>query len=747
MNDLIKTLILKFKVDSKEVDAAYKKMADTTRKAFGEKGGGGFAQYSKSLGDFEKNYSKMFGTVDKGLSKTSKLLQDIVKKDLQQMGKQVEQIHQKAERRLQKYQSMIDRGVSGPRLERARRLAEGTGNQFAGAADQFSSASNRFGAAAGGGGQGGGGINGLLANLLGPAALVSAPGQIANYIQNRARAGIQNPATAIQPALAARMRYYGGDLTDAIIAQGGGQKRILDYANKQTRTGVMGEAVGAGASLAALVSGAALTFGTGGVGALGGLPMMIAGGAGLAKYGTGAIDRIFNNKTEAEFAQNYQEARDAEIASRADAQLYQQFRQVAPGRAKFERLFGASSGDIAFDRQEAFANRMTEEEYTGIATGLRGNLGSTRARVLATAAGRASFGQDISQQTAASALSAFAMSGTGGTQNAEKKLEELFTKSVSGGITDSGLREALLKQTTSIVETANNRIDPAEVLRSLMQFMPGLKPGEQLDERALNAASQANQFENDVMSGGGLNQAMRQSQALKLLQSKGIAATATNMQYLTQLSPAEIKAGGTDYTKNVLGLSAEDIKGFGQATTQAIYGVNSDVGAIQKQIADRKAKGLPVPESLNFALSTAIAASQGKAGVLSDEAAKALTLKGTGSSMADSVAAGGVVTPEMQKAMQAGRAASSAAQAQEDANFKGQAAQDRDMNNIINAKRVKDAAVASDAGFKEVGKAGEGDPSKAAEMAAASMGRFSSALDKLTDKLNRASYGSASPGR
>ena len=763
-SEIIKSIVLKFRGDTKDVEKSVKSMTDALNKL--EKGGAsaGSNRLAKSFQDFSKSATQAGVVVGKEFTKLQKVIQQIAKTDLQQIGKQTEQLAVKAERRLKRFQDMEKSGAAGPKVDRARALATGTSDKLEAFMDLFNQRAQGIGGAGGGGGQqgGGGGLAGMfgggptgqfLASMMGAGAIASAPSKIADFAMERHRQALVNPAIASNLEIQQRLAGYAGNAEMSILARKGSVDRAKQYGEQKQFWGKAKDygTLGVGALL--LGGGAALSMT--GVGATLGVPAMAMGGAmvagagAIAYGGAGAADRIFNNKNEREKAQGFTEAISAEKERLIDPFLYGKFRETSRTRANLQQQFGISTKE-AFDlRVKGLGEQMSPEEQQAVMQSFK-PMGARNAGKLSIIAGREAIGQEMDLGTSSQLTQSMAMSGKGtGPLNAQKNMEEMFRRAVAGGVTDAGVREQLEKTTAAIMDSSSSRMDAGTLMQSLIQYLPAAGPGGEMDPRAIQAASDAMKLrEQDFQGNAPIDKALKRSSVMQALPAG--ERNMPNIDYVNSLTREQVLQGTPEL--KMMGIDTpEKQKKLADSIENASGNVNPQERAARASIeATQKAGGTVTDEQL-MRLSVAHGSAQGGSDRLRNTTheagmAEARGLMGVTAGTAAGEAA--VLSPMQQTqkvqdylTTKKNREFFSAEIDQKKFEIEGQTGLEKDIYKSINPNLSADIDQQR-AANKETKHAGEEtDPGKSATGAIAAMDRFAAALDGLSAKIGRASPG------
>lgn len=626
-NDIVKQIILKFKSDTKSIEADVKKIGDAFNKLDKGSQGGAVNKLAKSFQDMEKSAQRVGVTLNKDFTKIQKIVKDLATKDLQQIGKQTEQLAVKAERRLRRMQEMEQRGVSGTRMERAKTLAGATSDKLQANMDLFGQRAAGMGPPGGGGGgimsaavgAGGGGIGKMISGAISAAAIASiaqAPQEIAKYITERMATGTQNRAIASNFAVQQRIAGYRSDITMGAMAQVGGVARAKRQSNIQSginkagdyTTGALGiaggAAIGVGGALAGAQGGAMLGAFTGpaapiAVPVLAGLGAL-AGAYGGMKFGAyaskGAVDRIFNNKTEAEKTQIFQSELEKEKMSSIMPHLADQFMGSAKSRARLQQEFGITSDRAFALRQTGFGNMMEPEEQAALMRQFKPVVGAGAAGAMANTAAAQGLNQNMSTGSAAGILSDLAMGGKGGTNAAQKNMEEMFGRAVEAGVTDAGIREALEQVVAEIAKTSPSRGDTSTMMGNLLRYLPEQQGA--VDPRAMSAAVSARALGEEIYGGvSPLDKAMQRSGI------RGVVRGITGMKPLTKANEDFIASLPEDMGQwpleelQRMGFSKDDLKKI-HDQKKTVLQYSAPEKKILSQIQGYAKRGETVPTNL-----------------------------------------------------------------------------------------------------------------------------------------------------
>lgn len=772
-NDIVKQIILSFKGDTKQLQKDVNQMKEALSK-LDKVGSSGSAvsKLAKNFQDFSKSAKDAGITLSKDFTRVQKIIKEIATQDLRRVGQEADQMAQKAERRLKRLQEMERQGASGPRLDRARRLASGTDARLGALMESFNERAAGMGGGRGGGGAAGGigPFGQFAASAITAGAIAALPDRIASFAQERHRQALVNPSVASNFAIQQRLAAYQGDATMGVLGRKGAIGRAQKYAEDQSFWGKFRDygTLGAGAALlggGALAAAGAVTSATG-VGAIAGVPMtalglgmMGAGGAALTAGGTGVIDRVFNNKTEAEKTRAKQEGLEAEKARLIDPQLYASFRESAESRARLQNDMGMTSHDAYALRLRALDAAVTPEQQDQMMRQFRPLVGARQAGNMSVIAGQQALMQGMDVGTSSQMLMQMASGGKGGSQNAQKQMEDMFTRAVEAGITDAGLRESLEKATSQMVENSNIRMDSGQLMSSLLNYMPAQKSGEPVDPRAARAAEEAMRIREDRFGASNpLDDSLKRSVITKQLrQVSGGKVNISNIDTIRSMSREQILQGNPDLDD--MGFNTADKRmALANQIEGAMGNVSPEERAARADIQKTMAAGGKVTDAQLRAFSRAkTSAAGGAAGF------KGVTVEGrmaeargefptaqfeSGQTAAQEAAA---LSPDQRKARteaeiraQEKRRKESPEAMQRDFTLSGQAQLEKDMRKNI-GQNVGEIIDAQKVANRETAKAGDiSDPGRSATQAVSAMDKFAGALDKLADRIN-GKFGNASP--
>jgi len=785
--EIIKEILLKFRGDSKPLERDLKnveKMASSLQKTVqGGAGGSGPSQLSKTLDTYIKQSQKFGMTVNKDITKFQKTIQEVASKDLKVLQRQTEDLFRKSEDKLRKLrqaeqniQQLEERGASRRSVQKQQRkaarytreLGQATG-AFEESAEAFTRQARSMPTTPG---------NPFL-EFFGPMAIgrmvqqgVQGVVNLPSSYDQMMRERLSNQSYVAQQPIQQRMAAYRGDLSMALLAQKGVVSAAASDRDRAERAGTW-KTIGSTLGGLGLMAGGALAIGASGVleaasfGAATPLALGIAGagvagisaGAGMTGYG---IKRAITGDTQREAAEAYNQSLQNRADMLIDTKLYQAFKEEAPRRAAFGQTMGYTSGNTRALIIKGLQQGMLDPEETmAMAEQLRGTAGADRAGGLAVAAGRMNLNFGLSKGTAVSALQTMTRVGVGGAKEAEKALEGVMRRGVAAGLNDYGMREEFTKAVAGIASSYTGAIDTDQLARSVAALLPG---GKEASIRDIEAAAGAKQFQEDMFAGKGspLEDAIVTSGAVNQLRKMGAPVTATTMDLMKSLTIEDIQGKSQKYRDIVGDKFADDptkmaqMADYVRSRERAVTAPYGDTSKILQELDKKVKSGVPLTEEEADRYSKALGASmvsghQGAEGLRNStpEALRAKGLSliqgqyGTELLPPSMRTTGGTGTKEEVKAITDPAIQKEEERKKNDAYFQQRKfdTQGKTQEEIDKARftpgNVKQLAEAQAKANQEVKNAGETvDPSQAASQAADAMGRFSTALDALTRKIN-----------
>lgn len=549
VNDLVKNILIKFKVDDREI----KKIQEGLSKGSSPAGQAGQSPM-KNLPDSVRQILQMSREMDKVGMKMNKSFENMAKaaksiaKDyLRDAERQLDQISRKAENRIRALERMQRAGASTQAVERMQaRVTEALG-----AAQSKTRDIRDLSALAGMGGGGGriGMIAGMLPGMAGGAAIMGglqAPSQIAGMFQSAIGTSAQANAVIGSELVRRRTDTYQANLLNSIMNVRNRQDvQAKQYSDRQVRAettkkisgglfglALSGAGIWGGAKAGAAIGGAAGSVvpivGTGVGAAVGG----ILGGIGGAMLGSGRMSDTWNyfaqGGKETFRTQQFQDARDKLQAQSIDPYLYQRFRENSPAYSRANRLLDLNNQTAMDFRGKAFAAQVTGSEAYQMATSLRPEFGAAAGlniteQILSTRR-RTGFDASVLQGI----MGQQAKFGVGGPKEAQSNFEKIMTTSFAKGVEDSGLLEKMAQLVTAYQSTQTVTTDSGRIAQ---QIMSGIGPGQENNIRAIEAAVGAQKRSADMYQEGGFRGFKKMQMAGEITRQLGVGGPeATDFQ-------------------------------------------------------------------------------------------------------------------------------------------------------------------------------------------------------------------------
>lgn len=549
MDKIDKELTIKFKSDTSEIKQDLSKFSSELQGVvsgkMGSGGGASAAGMGRTIDDFIKKSSQISKTLTEGGSKFQQIIKNITENDLQKLETKATQQLNRFQQRFRELERMTVAGETPERIRRMQSVVDRSGArasqsmlEYNRIADQSmgipagGGAGGGIGGGAGGGGTGSGAVGGtpsggmgnlgvIIANALKGIGLVAGGvQQSAQMYQDYVRTESASRAQLASTIFARRQAIMEGDFTlPAMEQQFGSLSRSRDVSQRITRA----EDIRKVASPLAMGLGAygatALTMGVLGVGAAAAAPLAATAAAGYGIYSAG---KYFLSGEREAFRQRAENTEMENERQRNAEYVYhlQNVQRRARPRFEFARQTQMGNNDFYSFLRTGMQNYVDEGQLIQGALGFRSRFGASDASGMALDAARASRAQNITFQSAQNLLGAVAMTG-GDQANAQKNLEDMFSRAFTRGISDSGMRETIANAVATRAQEQTLPINAVRMMERLSENLNLVTGGASPTGRQLAGVSQSEGFFQQLGQRGGYVGAMR---ALRLTSAMGPAA-------------------------------------------------------------------------------------------------------------------------------------------------------------------------------------------------------------------------------
>lgn len=546
-SDIIKNILLKFKVDDTEAKKA------ATNMSKGGMFGGGFTTPTGRQGikDFQNVVEKLNKAgleIPKSFEKAQKVLKQMASQDLKSLETQMTKLDKQFERRQKAYDRLRERGASEQTLGRAQgrinetfgrmsQTAEGMGqanrviNPEAKTLQQYAQDIQRNI------------MNSPMLRGLGAAGLlVSGAERASNMYSSNLRGRVATEASGSEIVRRTSQYYNNENMAEALIAAKDPtfNARMNDYISKQRGSAVIG------AAKQSIYDDVTDLFS-------GNLTLM--GG-----YGPGSTQ---GKRVEAEMARREIEARreftEAEKQARVDASLYlPDFLNTADSRAAAQRRFRVDGTDAFIARQSGAM--MSPEEVESMQQQLFSTLGARGGFQLGNRVGigRQNYGLELGQS--ANLFSAVSLGAKGGTKDAEENFKKIMEDAIKSGFEGTGFMEALVQNTAAVLSSSNSRLNSGALMNEMLKFAP-----ENADARQIGAMMGAKALSDQMQAGTSplvrnINRANIRQALSGTPGASDLASDPAAVEAIMALSPEEMASGGNERTR-AMGITPEMLTG------------------------------------------------------------------------------------------------------------------------------------------------------------------------------------------
>ena len=574
MQDIAKSIILKFKGDSKELTQDLKKL-ETALSALnkGTQGRGGLNELSKSMDTLTKK-AGAFGTqFGKSFQTVQTILKEINQKEMKGLEDGINKTSKKLEIQIRALERLKSSGASAGAIDRMQGRIQGTAGQMNDMSDRYQPP------------QAPPGFMGRFGGMIGAgAAIAGIAGQIGRGYNESYMSPVYNKSALAQTYKNEKMAAIGGDFTAGLleVKDKAYSEAMNDAKNTQT-----------GRDMSTIGNIFAKGLGGAGVGAMGGLafagvgavPGAIIGGAGgLVSGGVDAYKYFLGGGREAQFNQQMQSSLGARRSASMTPEIAEMLRSAAPGRLAYQRGFNVSDTDMYNNLRFGGEAGLTESEYMNSTMSYRGRFSMPQANGLGIGAGtlRRRFGTDLG--TANQMLGGVAMA-TGDAGNANSKIVGMYSDAFSKGITDSGMIESIQKavidasQTGQQVDVAANMSRVADAISMVAGLKGGYVGAREVDMGKNLMAAQEN-----MLSGSPMGQFSKTSAIAGI--SGGDFQT---YSYLKDKSPQELMSLGQDPIAAAIFGGADQATAAGKKAASAALAGTAQTSMGQKTVSELRA--------------------------------------------------------------------------------------------------------------------------------------------------------------
>lgn len=516
-SEIVKSLLLKFKGDSSELQKEAKKIEPILKRLQENAGvfGGGNANQNMKLKKNFDDMGKMLEKVGVPLEKSFKRMQESVKAlanvELKNATKELEKMQRlfvKAEERVKAAQGSGDPMLSTKTAARDRIW-------------------NRMNEVAGGlppRGVGGMGRLVTAGSILGIAA--QGMQMYADYGVNRQAS---NAALASE-VMRRRQNVYSGSVVDAYM------DRQYNMTAKAQAEGKKSAYFGLGSDIlkdTAIGAGTGAIFGGGIPGALVGGAVGLIGGTVRAGY------RLATGQVAAEATQKAAQYQENMKATAFDAQALARRSAAAGSRYRFQQQMHMTDQEGMNFRTGGATYGLSAEEMMGMGANLYNSLGRRGAADVARASASSYQGLGLSAQTTSELLGA-TTARTGNAQESKRQLTEVMAAAFSHGITDSGLDEMLAKAVIAAQAQSGSATSAEHLAGLALRGGPG--DGSAIGTQALMSGVQ---FSDQVSMRGGIQGMVKSREINKLLTQMGYTGAQRDLH-----TSALMEIKGSDWNKN-----------------------------------------------------------------------------------------------------------------------------------------------------------------------------------------------------
>lgn len=521
--DVIKSIVLKLKGDNKDLIKSLEEVMKQGTKINQSlaRPNSDLMKTVRTMETLAKTMPKVMGQLPKGFEKMQSAIRDLAQKDLERVGKKVNDLFDIMQRRHDRIQQMMKSGSSQADIARESAKAARTGERFTTAADAFSRAQQSVPQ---------GGLTGMMNN---PVAMMTMAGVVASAIKlsgtpvalaSQITTGRLESQIATRGIALNKLRnYYSGNLAESVYLNRNPQAlgRAANAADKEAtaRTWGMMSDIGTSTLLGAAaggIAGSAVPI----VGNIGGA--LIGGAAGLARgvQSTGAASWLFGGKRSEFLAQRQQQLIDAQRESSDLNMYYERFRQTQGERNRFQRQTGLSSAQRYGLGEAARGQGFEEQEAYGVA-GITGRLAASgplrRQEIASRAMGLArTFG--LSAEGGAGLLSAGMRATGGNAAKAEESLRKIFVSAVQEGMDNV---QVLQQMAQAVQETADNSKVQVDMSKAYDLIFGGADK-QQLTGMQADYMKQGQKFFSDLSTQTTMGTAAKESVIRKRLKQAGV---------------------------------------------------------------------------------------------------------------------------------------------------------------------------------------------------------------------------------
>lgn len=575
MQDIAKSIILKFKGDSKELTQDLKKL-ETALSALnkGTQGRGGLNELSKSMDTLTKK-AGAFGTqFGKSFQTVQTILKEINQKEMKGLEDGINRTSKKLEIQIRALERLKSSGASTGAIDRMQGRIQGTAGQMNDMSDRYQP------------GQAPPGFMGKFGGLA--TGIIGVAGQIGRNYNEAYMAPVYNKSALAQTHKNEKMSAIGGDFTAGLLEM---KDKAYSEAMNDAKSTQLGRNLSAGGGIAKMIGGGLMIAGGAGTtlfsGGLATLPgaLMASTGAGLVSSGASDTYKYFmGGGKEAEFNQQMQSSLGARRNASMTPEIAEMLKSAAPGRLAYQRGFNVSDTDMYNNLRFGGEAGLTESEYMNSTMSYRGRFSMPQANGLGIGAGtlRRRFGTDLG--TANQMLGGVAMA-TGDSANANSKIVGMYSDAFSKGITDSGMIESIQKavidasQTGQQVDVAANMSRVADAISMVAGLKGGYVGAREVDMGKNLMAAQEN-----MLSGSPMGQFSKTSAVAGI--SGGDFQT---YSYLKDKSPQELMSLGQDPIAAAIFGGADQATAAGKKAASAALAGTAQTSMGQKTVSELRA--------------------------------------------------------------------------------------------------------------------------------------------------------------
>jgi len=518
MSDISKQIILSLQLRGAEkVQAAIKPVIASLSQLDKSRS---VTNLSKNFQTLSKSTSTMGETMKKSFDKIGVVVGKVATENLSKLEKEFNKTTQRMERTVKVAEERIKRGDRPEKIQRTQQNVERRTNAAVNAGDAWSQQQASLPPPPNGpNGPNGGGVGGEgLGNIKafgGAMAIVTALAKISQAQEEIQKEKMQNVSYLGGQLQQRRFARYSGDTTEQVMELADQSvSKSKEYAKSQTEKHNANTTIWT--TIGALTGGFAL----GSIGALlGGPPGAIIGASAGATAGAAlGGGKYFLNGGAAKFEQeSYEEHLEKEKRLHDTAKFQAYYSEHADSRYKLNRQMGMTSDEALNERLAGYGNLVNEQETGGMQLGFRGTFGNTAAMQLTRQTGALARSQGMDLGAASGIMGGIGYGGVGGTANAQKNVQEMTSKAMAQGITDSGLIEIMEKAIAEMAKNGPGNMDVAGMMEKLAATAAtGAGPGGDVTGRNVQNALNIQQAKNTLSLSGGTAGFMKMSLAAQI---------------------------------------------------------------------------------------------------------------------------------------------------------------------------------------------------------------------------------------